>query len=182
MSNIENKTIRAAGARVAKAEIDAQKKPMAALFDNALRHVKTKEDVSDFCAGYADALIDGGIKKPSANVMKSRAARILKVMTATDKKLNDFHGITSPEQGTALVQELMARADAGGITAVYEALAPKSAEDAEPTESDSADAETSEPTETTRDELSKIMADAINRAHEHGYTNDEIKAWVNASL
>lgn len=181
MSNIENKTIRAAGARVAKAEIDSQRKPMAALFDNALRHVKTKEDVADFCSGYADALIEGGIKESSAKVMKCRAARILKVMTATDKKLNDFHGITTPEQGSELVQELMARADAGGITAVYEALAPK-AEDSEPTESDSAEAETSEPTEATRDELSKIMADAINRAHEHGYTNDEIKAWINASL
>ena len=181
MSNIENKTIRAAGARVAKAEIESQRKPMAALFENAAKHVKTKEDVSDFCAGYADALIEGGIKETSAKVMKSRAARILKVMTATDKKLNDFHGIATPEQGTALVQELMARADAGGITAVYESLAPK-AEDAEPTESDSAEAETSEPTETTRDDLAKIMADAINRAHEHGYTNDEIKAWINASL
>ena len=181
MSNIENKTIRAAGARVAKAEIESQRKPMAALFDNASKHVKTKEDVADFCAGYADALTDGGIKESSAKVMKSRAARILKVMTATDKKLNDFHGIASPEQGIALVQELMARADAGGITAVYESLAPK-AEDAEPTESDSAETETSEPTEATRDDLSKIMADAINRAHEHGYTNDEIKAWINASL
>ena len=181
MSNIENKTIRAAGARVAKAEIESQRKPMAALFDNATKHVKTKEDVSDFCAGYADALMDGGIKESSAKVMKSRAARILKVMTATDKKLNDFHGIASPEQGIALVQELMARSDAGGITAVYESLAPKTP-DAEPTESDSAEAETSEPTEATREELPKIMADAINRAHEHGYTNDEIKAWINASL
>ena len=181
MSNIENKTIRAAGARVAKAEIESQRKPMAALFDNATKHVKTKEDVSDFCAGYADALMDGGIKESSAKVMKSRAARILKVMTATDKKLNDFHGIASPEQGIALVQELRARADAGGITAVYESLAPK-AEDAEATESDSAETETSEPTEAAREELSKIMADAINRAHEHGYTNDEIKAWINASL
>lgn len=181
MSNIENKTIRAAGARVAKAEIESQRKPMAALFDNASKHVKTKEDVADFCAGYADALMDGGIKESSAKVMKSRAARILKVMTATDKKLNDFHGISTPDQGISLVQELMARSDAGGITAVYEALSPKLPE-TEPTESDSAEAETSEPTEATREELSKIMADAINRAHEHGYTNDEIKAWINSSL
>ena len=179
MSNIENKTIRAAGARVAKAEIESQRKPMAALFDNASKHVKTKEDVSDFCAGYADALTDGGIKESSAKVMKSRAARILKVMTATDKKLNDFHGIASPEQGTALVRELMARADAGGITAVYESLAPKAETETGESETET---ETSEPTEATREELSKIMADAINRAHEHGYTNDEIKEWINASL
>ena len=177
MTNIENKNIRAAGSRVAKAQLESERKPMAAMFENISKHVKTKEDVSDFLAGYADALINGGKTEGSVRTMKSRAKRIASVMTATDKKLCEFHGIEKPEQGIALVQSLMDRPDAGGITDVYEALAPKEVEpESEP------ETETAEPTEETRAELSKIMADAINRAHEHGYTNDEIKAWINASL
>lgn len=177
MTQIENATIRAAGSRVAKAQLDSEKKPMVSMFENIEKHVKTKQDVSDFLSGYADYLAENGKTDGSVRAMKSRAKRIASVMTATDKKLNEFFGIDTPEQGIELIKQLMGQCS--GITEVYEALSPNAKAEALDTENDTEhDPETTEPTEADKSTLGKLFAGFIQQAHEHGYTNDEISEYL----
>ena len=155
MTNIDSK-IKTVGAKVAKIQLEADKKPMSALFDGIANHVKTKEDIQAFLTGYAESLEHGGITTGSVKVMKSRANRIAQVMTATNKKLCEFHAIKAPEDGIKLVAELMARPKAGGITAVFEALAPK-VQDAEARAArDSGDEDSESSSEPTESEKSDI--------------------------
>jgi len=176
MTNIDSK-IKTVGSKVAKIQLEADKKPMSALFDGIANHVKTKEDIQAFLTGYAESLEQGGITTGSVKVMKSRANRIAQVMTATNKKICEFHGIKAPEDGIKLVAELMARPKAGGITAVFEALAPKVTDQEESSESE-AEAENGEPTEAEKSDLAKLFAGFVNNAHNNGYTNDEIMQYL----
>lgn len=174
MTNIDSR-IKTAGAKVAKIQLEADKKPMAALFDGIAGYVKTKEDIQAFLTGYAESLEQGGITTGSVKVMKSRANRIAQVMTASNKKLCEFHAVKTPEDGIKLVAELMSRPKAGGITAVFEALAPKVTDtegEGEATES------SSEPTETDKSDIAKLFAGFVNNAHNNGYTNDEIMQYL----
>ena len=174
MTNID---IKGAGAIVAKAQLDAEKKPVAAMI-KGLADVKTKEDTAEFIGGYEGGLIAGGKSEASVKVMISRARRIAKIWTATDKKLNDFHGINSPADGQALIKDTAK--DSGGLTELYEKLAPKAAE----TET----ADQSEPSPETESESEPLASDApalrhlysefVQKAHDAGYTNDEIKEFI----
>lgn len=179
MSNID---IKGAGAIVAKAQLDAEKKPVAAMI-KGLADVKTKEDTAEFIGGYEGGLIAGGKSESSVKVMISRARRIAKIWTATDKKLNDFHGINSPADGQALVKDTAK--DSGGLTELYEKLAPKEQEIAPDTDQGEPDAESessSEPLASEAPKLSHLLSEFVQKAHENGYTNDEIKAIVAEAL
>ena len=174
MTNIDN---RGAGAIVAEAQIKSDLAPMAAMI-KGLTNVKTKEDIAEFIGGYEGGLVAGGKPESSVKVMISRARRIAKTWTATDKKLNAWHGLKSPADGQKLVKA-MAK-DCGGLTELYEKLAPK----AEETET----ADQSEPTPETESESEPLASDApalrhlysefVQKAHDAGYTNDEIKEFI----
>jgi len=179
MTNID---IKGAGAIVAKAQLDAEKKPVAAMI-KGLADVKTKEDTAEFIGGYEGGLIAGGKSEASVKVMISRARRIAKIWTATDKKLNDFHGINSPADGQALIKDTAK--DSGGLTELYEKLAPKEQEIAPDTDQGEPDAEmesSSEPLASEAPKLSHLLSEFVQKAHENGYTNDEIKAIVAEAL
>jgi hypothetical protein len=179
MTNID---IKGAGAIVAKAQLDAEKKPVAAMI-KGLADVKTKEDTAEFIGGYEGGLIAGGKSEASVKVMISRARRIAKIWTATDKKLNDFHGLTSPADGQKLVKDTAT--ESGGLTELYEKLAPKEQEITPDTDQGAEDAETessSEPLSSEAPKLSHLLSEFVQKAHENGYTNDEIKAIVAEAL
>lgn len=176
MTNIDN---RGAGAIVAKAQLDAELKPMAAMI-KGLADVKTKEDTAEFIGGYEGGLIAGGKPESSVKVMISRARRIAKIWTATDKKLNDWHDLKSPADGQKLIKALAK--DCGGLTELYEKLAPKTAETEPATDQGEAtDSETessSEPLASEAPALRHLYSEFIQKAHEAGYTNDEIKEFI----
>lgn len=176
MTNIDN---RGAGAIVAEAQLDAELKPMAAMI-KGLVDVKTREDIADFMGGYEGGLIAGGKKPESVPPMLSRARRIAKIWTATDKKLNDWHGIASPADGQKLIKTLAK--DCGGLTELYEKLAPKTAETKTATDQgEAADSETESTSETLASAapaLRHLLSEFVQKAHDNGYTNDEIKALV----
>ena len=175
MTNIDN---RSAGAVAAQAQLDADLKPMAAMI-KGLADVKTKEDIAEFIGGYEGGLIAGGKTEASVKTMNSRARRIAKIWTATDKKLNDWHGIKSPADGQKLVKALSK--DCGGLTELYEKLAPKAAE-TEPTadqsEPETETESTSEPLASEAPKLSHLYSEFEQKAHEAGYTNDEINEYI----
>ena len=178
MTNIDN---RGAGAIAAQAQLDADLKPMAAMI-KGLTNVKTKEDIAEFIGGYEGGLVAGGKPDSSVKVMISRARRIAKTWTATDKKLNDWHGIKSPADGQKLVKA-MAK-DSGGLTELYEKLAPKAeeTETADQSEPETETESTSEPIASEAPALRHLLSEFVQKAHENGYTNDEIKAIINETL
>ena len=65
MTNID---IKGAGAIVAKAQLDAEKKPVAAMI-KGLPDVKTKEDTAEVIGGYEGGSIAGGKSEASVKVM-----------------------------------------------------------------------------------------------------------------
>lgn len=178
MTNIDN---RGAGAIVAQAQLKADLAPMAAMI-KGLANVKTKEDIAEFIGGYEGGLVAGGKPESSVKVMISRARRIAKTWTATDKKLNDWHGLKSPADGQKLVKA-MAK-DCGGLTELYEKLAPKAAETETADQSEPApETESeSEPLASDAPALRHLLSEFVQKAHENGYTNDEIKALINETL
>ena len=151
---------------------------MAAMI-KGLADVKTKEDIEEFIGGYEGGLVAGGKPESSVKVMNSRARRIAKIWTATDKKLNDWHDLKSPADGQKLVKA-MAK-DCGGLTELYEKLAPKAAE-TEPTadqsEPETETESTSEPLASEAPKLSHLYSEFVQKAHEAGYTNDEINEYI----
>ena len=174
MTNIDN---RGAGAAVAKAQLEADLKPLAAMI-KGLTNVKTREDIAEFIGGYEGGLIAGGKKPESIPPMLSRARRIAKTWTATDKKLNDWHGLKSPADGQKLVKA-MAK-DSSGLTELYEKLAPKAAETdiADQSEPTAETESTAEPLASDAPALRHLLSEFVQKAHDNGYTNDEIKALV----
>jgi hypothetical protein len=174
MTNIDN---RGAGAAVAKAQLEADLKPMAAMI-KGLTNVKTREDIAEFIGGYEGGLIAGGKKPESIPPMLSRARRIAKTWTATDKKLNDWHDLKSPADGQKLVKA-MAK-ESSGLTELYEKLAPKTAETetADQSEPTAETESTSEPLASDAPALRHLLSEFVQKAHDNGYTNDEIKALV----
>ena len=174
MTNIDN---RGAGATVAKAQLEADLKPMAAMI-KGLTNVKTKEDIAEFIGGYEGGLVSGGKPESSVKVMISRARRIAKTWTATDKKLNDWHDLKSPSDGQKLVKA-MAK-DSSGLTELYEKLAPKVAETetADQSEPSPETGSESEPLASDAPALRHLYSEFIQKAHDAGYTNDEIKEFI----
>jgi hypothetical protein len=174
MTNIDN---RGAGATVAKAQLEADLKPMAAMI-KGLTNVKTKEDIAEFIGGYEGGLVSGGKPESSVKVMISRARRIAKTWTATDKKLNDWHDLKSPADGQKLVKA-MAK-DSSGLTELYEKLAPKVAETetADQSEPSPETGSESEPLASDAPALRHLYSEFIQKAHDAGYTNDEIKEFI----
>jgi hypothetical protein len=95
------------------------------LVDKLLTHAKgihTKQDVEEFLTGYVEGLSgDANSKK----VRKSMVRKILVVLTATDKKLNEYHKLSKPADGQKLVRSKMKVAK--GINALSAALRVPSA-------------------------------------------------------
>ena len=155
-----------AGKKVAVAQQEAGRQVLAIAIETIRRDVKTPEDGKAFLKGYADQIAT--TNKDSVKTLKSRMARIVKVMLASDVKLNEFHKLTKPADGQKLVAKLAKKCD--GLAPMYHALAIPSAGKADGAETESE----SEPTDKDKRSLAEIMTDAIKEARANGYTTSEI--------
>lgn len=137
------------------------------LVDKLLTHAKgihTKQDVEEFLTGYVEGLSgDANSKK----VRKSMVRKILVVLTATDKKLNEYHKLSKPADGQKLVRNKMKVAK--GINALSAALRVPSAPKVE---SDSEGE--SEPTAKDAPSLESELRAFVKKQHENGHTNLDI--------
>ena len=165
-----------AGKKVAEAQQEAGRQVLAIAIETIRKEVKTPEDGKAFLRGYAEQIAT--TNKDSVKTLKSRMARIVKVMLASDIKLNEYHKLTKPADGQKLVAKLAKKCD--GLAPLYHALAIPSAGKADgagETESES------EPTDKDKRPLAEIMSDAIKDARANGYTTTEIMdALATASL
>ena len=174
MSNSNQNTnpflsVEMAGKDVAIAQQDAARSVMAVAVETIKKNVHTKEDAKAFLTGYADQIAT--TNKDSVKSLKSRMARIVKVLIVSDDKLNEYHKLSKPVDGQKLIAKLSKKCD--GLKPLYDALAIPSAEPVT-SEGDSEDDNGSEPTDADKKSLPEIFAEAMKQARHHGYTTQEI--------
>ena len=158
-----------AGKDVAEAQQRAGREVLNIAIATIKSTVFTPEDAKAFLKGYADQM--STTNKDSVKTLKSRMARIVKVMIASDKKLNEFHKIDKPADGQKLVAKLAKKCD--GLAPMYKALAIPSAGTAEGEgEGDS------EPTAKDAMSLADLWAKFQGEAMNHGHTKDDIAAFI----
>ena len=172
MSNSNQNTnpflsVEMAGKDVAIAQQDAARSVMSVAVETIKKNVHTKEDAKAFLTGYADQIAT--TNKDSVKSLKSRMARIVKVLIVSDEKLNEYHKLSKPLDGQKLIAKLSKKCD--GLKPLYDALAIPSAEPV----TGEGDGE-SEPTDKNKRPLPEIFANATKEARENGYTTDEIVA------
>jgi len=174
MSNANQNTnpflaVEMAGKDVAIAQQDAARSVMSVAVETIKKNVHTKEDAKAFLTGYAEQIAT--TNKDSVKSLKSRMARIVKVLIVSDEKLNEFHKLSKPADGQKLIAKLSKKCD--GLKPLYDALAIPSAEPV----TGEGDSETeTEPTDADKKTLPEIFAEPMKQARHHGYTTDEIVA------
>ena len=178
MSNSNQNTnpflaVEMAGKDVAIAQQDAARSVMAVAVETIKKNVHTKEDAKAFLTGYADQIAT--TNKDSVKSLKSRMARIVKVLIVSDDKLNEYHKLSKPVDGQKLIAKLSKKCD--GLKPLYDALAIPSAEPV----SGESESE-SEPTDDNKESLTEMTIDYIKRARKNGYTTDEMIATLTAEL
>jgi len=178
MTNITDNAflpVEIAGKDVAEAQQKAGREVLNIAITTIKSKVYTDEDAKHFLKGYADQMAT--TNKDSVKTLKSRMARIVKVMLASDNKLNEFHKISKPADGQKLVAKLSKQCD--GILPLYKALAVPSAGKAE---GDSeGEGEGSEPNAKDAKDLPTLYAEFMGKALNNGHTKDEIAVFL-ASL
>jgi hypothetical protein len=178
MSNANQNTnpflaVEMAGKDVAVAQQDASKLVMSIAVETIKKNVHTKEDAKAFLTGYADQIAT--TNKDSVKSLKSRMARIVKVLIVSDEKLNEYHKLSKPVDGQKLIAKLSKKCD--GLKPLYDALAIPSAEPV----TGEGESE-SEPTDADKESLIEITIDYIKRARKNGYTTDDIMTTLTAEL
>jgi hypothetical protein len=178
MSNSNQNTnpflpVEMAGKDVAIAQQEAARSVMSIAVETIKKNVHTKEDAKAFLTGYADQIAT--TNKDSVKSLKSRMARIVKVLIVSDDKLNEYHKLSKPVDGQKLIAKLSKKCD--GLKPLYDALAIPSAEPV----SGESESE-SEPTDDNKESLTEMTIDYIKRARKNGYTTDEMIATLTAEL
>lgn len=130
--------------------------------------IHTAQDLKDYCQGYKETLAGTG-----ADAQTSMVRKILKVLTASDAKLNDYHKIKTPAAGQKLVQAKMDKG-AKGIDSLAKALRIPSAGKAE------GDGDSEGGTNETHDTLSAWWAacEKLGHSDKFGLTTNEMLAHV----
>ena len=178
MSNSNQNTnpflaVEMAGKDVAIAQQDAARSVMSVAIETIKKNVHTKEDAKAFLTGYADQIAT--TNKDSVKSLKSRMARIVKVLIVSDDKLNEFHKLSKPADGQKLIAKLSKKCD--GLKPLYDALAIPSA-DTVTGEGDGEGDSESEPTEKDAKDLATLWSTFIGDAMTNGHTKDDINAFV----
>ena len=172
--NIQSNTSapRIAGSQFAKFEQEQD----GLLVDKLLTHAKgihTKHDVEEFLTGYVEGLSgDANSKK----VRKSMVRKILVVLTATDKKLNEYHKLSKPADGQKLVRSKMKAAK--GINALSAALRVPSAPKVESDGEGESEGDTG-----TNDTQAMLLAwwaacEKLGHSDKYGLTTDDMLAFI----
>jgi len=177
MANVNDNAflpVETAGKDVAEAQQKAGREVLNIAISTIKAKVFTEDDAKAFLKGYADQMAT--TNKDSVKTLKSRMARIVKVMLASDKKLNEFHNLSKPADGQKLVTKLAKKCD--GIAPLYKALAVPSAGKAEGDSEGEGEGEGSEPTANDAKALSDLWSTFMGEAMNHGHTKDDIAAFL----
>jgi len=146
---------------------DKDKATTARLLEDAQR-IHTVEDIKHYCDGAKETM---GKTKGSADSMASMMRTILKVATANDDKLCEYHKVKTPAAGRKVV---LAQIEKGftGLDSLAKALRIPSAGKAE------GDGEGSEPTAKDAKDLATLWSTFMGDALNNGHTKDDIAAFL----
>ena len=176
MSNSNQNTnpflaVEMAGKDVAIAQQQAARSVMSVAIETIKKNVHTKEDAKAFLTGYADQIAT--TNKDSVKSLKSRMARIVKVLIVSDDKLNEYHKLAKPADGQKLIEKLSKKCD--GLKPLYDALAIPSAEAVTGEGEGESDSETG--TNDTQQAWWE-QCQKLGHSDKFGLTNDEMLAFI----
>lgn len=152
---------------------DKEKATTTRLLEDAQK-IYTVEDIKHYCDGAKETM---GKTKGSADSMASMMRTILKVATANDGKLCDYHKVKTPAAGRKVV---LAQIEKGftGLDSLSKALRIPSAGKAEGDGDSEGEGDTG--TNETQGTLAAWWADCLKKGHsdKYGLTTDEMLAHI----
>lgn len=181
MTNIET-----LGTRIAKAMIkgdEAVAKANESTLDKVCAEVAkaaqagiTKNDLKPLRASIVTQYIEAGNEESSAKVQASQVMRLVKVAANLDKKLSEYHQISTIEDGLLVLETAQCRTPS--LRLCYEALGiPKDEEVASDAEVE-AESEASEPTSDNANPIGHLFSEFMQKAFDNGHTKMEIAHYL----
>jgi hypothetical protein len=181
MTNIET-----LGTRIAKAMIkgdEAVAKANESTLDKVCAEVTkaaqagiTKNDLKPLRASIVTQYIEAGNEESSAKVQASQVMRLVKVAANLDKKLSEYHQISTIEDGLLVLETAQCRTPS--LRLCYEALGiPKDEEVASDAEVE-AESEASEPTSDNANPIGHLFSEFMQKAFDNGHTKMEIAHYL----
>ena len=180
MSNIETLGTRIAKAMIKGDEVKAKadESTLDKVCDEVIKAARagiTKADLKPLRASIVSQYVGAGNAKESANTQASQVMRLVKVAANLDKKLSEHHQIQTIDDGILTLET--ASTNSTSLKTCYEWLAVPS-DDVASDEEVAAESESSEPLASEAPALRHLLSEFVQKAHDAGYTNDEIKALV----
>ncbi len=181
MTNIET-----LGTRIAKAMIkgdEAIAKANESTLDKVCAEVSkaaqagiTKNDLKPLRAAIVTQYIDAGNEESSAKVQASQVMRLVKVAANLDKKLSEYHQISTIEDGLLVLETAQCRTPS--LRLCYEALGIPKDEEVATDEEVAAESESSEPTANDANPIGHLFSEFLQRAFDNGHTKMEIAHYL----
>jgi hypothetical protein len=181
MTNIET-----LGTRIAKAMIkgdeavaNANLSTLGKVANEVVKAAKagiTKNDLKPLRASIVSQYVEAGNEESSAKVQASQVMRLVKVAANLDKKLSEYHQISTVEDGMNVLVEAVSYATS--LRTAYEALGiPKDEEVASDAEVE-AESEASEPTANDANPIGHLFSEFMQKAFDNGHTKMEIAHYL----
>lgn len=181
MTNIET-----LGTRIAKAMIkgdEAVAKANESTLDKVCGEIVkaanagiTKNDLKPLRASIVTQYIDAGNEESSAKVQASQVMRLVKVAANLDKKLSEYHQISTIEDGLLVLETAQCRTPS--LRLCYEALGIPKDEEVATDEEVSSESESSEPTENDANPIGHLFSEFMQKAFDNGHTKMEIAQYL----
>jgi phage terminase small subunit len=181
MTNIET-----LGTRIAKAMIkgdEAVAKANESTLDKVCTEVSkaaqagiTKSDLKPLRASIVSQYIDAGNEESSAKVQASQVMRLVKVAANLDKKLSEYHQISTIEDGLLVLETAQCRTPS--LRLCYEALGIPKDEEVATDEEVAAESESSEPTANDANPIGHLFSEFMQKAFDNGHTKMEIAQYL----
>jgi hypothetical protein len=136
----------------------------------------TKNDLKPLRASIVTQYIEAGNEESSAKVQASQVMRLVKVAANLDKKLSEYHQISTIEDGLLVLETAQCRTPS--LRLCYEALGiPKDEEVASDAEVE-AESEASEPTSDNANPIGHLFSEFMQKAFDNGHTKMEIAHYL----
>jgi len=181
MTNIET-----LGTRIAKAMIkgdEAVAKANESTLDKVCGEIVkaanagiTKNDLKPLRASIVAQYIDAGNEESSAKVQASQVMRLVKVAANLDKKLSEYHQISTIEDGLLVLETAQSRTPS--LRLCYEALGIPKDEEVATDEDVAAESESSEPTANDANPIGHLFSEFMQKAFDNGHTKMEIAQYL----
>lgn len=182
MSNIETLATRIAKAMIKGDEVKAKadESTLDKVCDEVIKAARagiTKADLKPLRAGIVFQYVEAGNVEASAKVQASQVMRLVKVAANLDKKLSEYHGINTVEEGIATLEMVASAASSTSLKTCYEGLAVPT-DDVASDDEVAAESESNEPLAKDAPEIQHLFSEFLQKAFDNGHTKMEIAQYL----